>query len=31
LLPAMSVLMVLTNLALRPYVTKPAGAGGARA
>jgi fucose permease len=31
LLPGMSVLMVLTNLALRPYVSKPAGAAGARA
>lgn len=27
LLPGMSVLMILTNLALRPYVSKPAGAG----
>jgi len=26
LLPGMSVIMILTNLALRPYVTKPAGA-----
>jgi MFS transporter, FHS family, glucose/mannose:H+ symporter len=32
LLPAMSVIMVVTNLALRPYVSKPAGAtAGARA
>jgi fucose permease len=31
-LPAMSVIMILTNLALRPYVSKPAGAtAGARA
>jgi fucose permease len=25
-LPAMSAVMILTNLALRPYVSKPAGA-----
>jgi fucose permease len=32
LLPGMSVVMILTNLALRPYVSKPAGAAaGARA